>query len=205
MWTNANHRVASAAVAGAFLFSSYAAGVDLLPDEQFESHSSIVNLEGNHWSTANLNTASEVFANSYKGIGALGIGDVIRAAKLTLGLPNKDIAQIFGVTRQTLYSYSKGQGVERAANSQMRQRVFQFGPVIEGLDRIFSKSPGAMAKNYMIDGVTLFDLLVQEELDVEKVLDVAATLGSKLEKIPDSSSRPPVAGNLTLHDLTSHT
>ncbi|MFP3977331.1 hypothetical protein [Marinobacter sp. KMM 10035] len=203
MWTNSSG-VASAAMVGAFLFSTHAAGIELPSEDLLESHSYVVNFEEGHWSTANINVDSEAVASERSDVAALGIGDVIQKAKISLGLPNKDIARIFGVTRQTLYSYSKGLDSERTANSQTRQRVFQLTPVLERLGAIFSKSPGAMAKNYVIDGVTLFDLLVRDELDFEKISQVAHVLNEKLEKISASSSRPSVSGDETLHELSKH-
>ncbi|WP_328188807.1 hypothetical protein [Marinobacter sp. OP 3.4] len=204
MWSNVNG-VATAAVAGAFLFSSHAADSEVFLDELTEPRAYVVNFEGDYWSSANFEEGNNLNEEGGGEEGALGIGDVIRATKISLGLPNKDIAQIFGVTRQTLYSYSKGQDSERTANTQTRQRVFQLRPIIQGLAQILPKSPGAMAKNYSINGVTLFDLLVQEELDSEAITNVAAAIGEKLNQISDYSSRSSVSGDESLHELTRHT
>ncbi|MAL98872.1 MAG: hypothetical protein CL583_10545 [Alteromonadaceae bacterium] len=204
MWTNGSG-ITTAAVAGAFLFSSYTAGAEVLVDELSEPRAYVANFEGVHWSSANFAADNSAREGGSEGEAALGIGDVIGTAKISLGLPNKDIAQIFGVTRQTLYSYSKGQDLERTANSQTRQRVFQLKPIVQKLALVLPKSPGAMAKNYSIGGLTLFDLLVKEELDSDRIVEVATALGEKLNQISGVSSRSPVSGNKTLHELTSHT
>jgi DNA-binding XRE family transcriptional regulator len=203
MWTNSSG-VASAAVVGAFLFSTHAAGSELPSEELLGSDTYVVNFVGEYWSTANTNVDGGPVPSERQDVAALGIGDVIQKAKVSLGLPNKDIARIFGVTRQTLYSYSKGLDSERTANTQTRQRVFQLTPVLERLEAIFSKSPGAMAKNYVVDGVTLFDLLARDELEFDSICQVAHVLNEKLEKIAHSSARPSVSGDETLHELSKH-
>mgnify|MGYP003114309319 CR=1 FL=1 len=203
MWSNVNG-VATAAVAGALLFSSHTADSEVLLDDLAEPRAYVINFEGDFWSSANFQESNNPIEESVKE-GALGIGDVIRAAKVALGLPNKDIAKVFGVTRQTLYSYSKGQDSERTANSQTRQRVFQLKPIIQDLTRVLPKSPGAMAKNYSINGLTLFDLLTEEELDSQAIAKVAAAIGEKLNQISETGSRSSVSGDEALHELTRHT
>ena len=61
-----------------------------------------------------------------------------------------------------------------------------------------------MAKNYVVDGVTLFDLLARDELELDSISQVAHVLNEKLEKIADSSARPSVSGDETLHELSKH-
>ncbi|TPW22177.1 hypothetical protein FH712_18065 [Marinobacter nauticus] len=203
MWTNTNG-VASAAVVGALLFSTHAAGSGLTSEDVLEPHTCVVNFDGGHWKTSSNKLDRGSVSGEREDGAAFGIGDVINKAKILLGLPNKDLALIFGVTRQTLYSYSKGLDSERTANTQTRQRVFQLTPVLERLGTIFNKSPGAMAKNYVIDGVTLFDLLVRDNVDSDRVSQVAHLLNDKLEMISRSSSRPSLSGNETLHELSKH-
>lgn len=128
----------------------------------------------------------------------VGIADIISFVKMSLGLPNKDIAAIFGVTRQTLHSYVTDAGTTQSIKPSTRERVITLYEVIKEVTLMFSHSPGAMSKNYMIAGCSLLDLLIAEKLDITKILQHSKLLAEKMDKIPSSSSKD----DSTLHSLT---
>ena len=80
MWTNSSG-VASAAVVGAFLFSTHAAGSELPSEELQGSETYVVNFVGGHWITANTNVDGGSVPSERQDVAALGIGDVIQRQK----------------------------------------------------------------------------------------------------------------------------
>ncbi|WP_421189117.1 hypothetical protein [Aeromonas sanarellii] len=119
----------------------------------------------------------------------VGIADIILNVKEVLGLPNKDVASIFGVTRQTLHSYVTEEGVSQFIKTNTRERVFTLHEIIKEVSPLFTQSPGAMSKNFIVDGSSLLDLFKAEKLDIVKILSHSRSLAEKMSKIPSSTSR----------------
>lgn len=128
--------------------------------------------------------------------GVMSIADMISSVKVKLGLPNKDIASIFDVTRQTLHSYSKGAEATQSLKEETKQRIINVYAVIEDVSKVLEKSPGAMAKNYTMDGDSLLGLLSSPSINVPKVLALAKGIAEK-SLIPSHQ-----INESTLNDLT---
>lgn len=128
--------------------------------------------------------------------GVMSIADMILSVKVKLGLPNKDIASIFDVTRQTLHSYSKGAEVTQSLKEETKQRIINIYGVIEEVSTVLGKSPGAMAKNYTMNGDSLLGLLSSPSIDVPKVLTLAKGIAGK-SLVPNHQ-----INESTLNDLT---
>jgi hypothetical protein len=185
--------VAASSIIGAVIFSTLMD--DPEKEESYSVHHEQVtsNLVDDHWVSISPLLLEPV--NEFK---VISISEIISMVKTTLGLPNKDVANIFGVTRQTLHSYANGADVNQKMNRSTHERVQLLNEIVTELTNKFSQSPGAMAKNYTIEGRTLLDLLKEEEIDVRKVLLFSDQLSNKMKSIPTSSS----GGDDTLYNLT---
>ncbi len=172
--------------------------VERLPDYTDEKSVKIRNLSGDHWLTINTET-EHVDEDEHK---LVGISDVIKHIKVGLGLPNKDIAKIFGVTRQTLYNYLKQSDKNSVINPNTLERSLMLKKVAKNLSGIFNKSPGAMAKNFTIEEQSLLDLLSEEDLNIDKISIFAVKLSKRMSQ--HSSSSDSVSNNITLMELTRH-
>ena len=117
-------------------------------------------------------------------------------------MPNKDIAKIFGVTRQTLYNYLKQSDKNSVINPNTLERSLMLKKVAKNLSGIFNKSPGAMAKNFTIEEQSLLDLLSEEDLNIDKISIFAVKLSKRMSQ--HSSSSDSVSNNITLMELTRH-
>lgn len=152
---------------------------------------------GDSWSTSNTAQANEHATEKDNG---LGIADVIAYVKESLGLPKKDVAEIFGVTRQTLHSYSKPSYQAHSINKGTLQRAFDIEGIIREIEPSFMHSPGAMAKNFSVGGDTLLSLLSQPDLDQRKILEVASLLAERIAK--HSVVEKSKGNDQALYDLT---
>jgi hypothetical protein len=143
------------------------------------------------WRSSKVYVEKRVINNA-----VMSIADMILSVKVKLGLPNKDIASIFDVTRQTLHSYSKGAEETQSLKEETKQRIINAYGVIEQVSKVLVKSPGAMAKNYTMDGDSLLGLLSSPSIDVPKVLALAKGIAEK-SLIPNHQ-----INESTLNDLT---
>ena len=103
----------------------------------------------------------------------------MNSVKVTLGLPNKDIVSIFKVSRQTLHSY-KNSNDQHAVNSSTKERALLLSKIIAEISPKFNRSPGAMAKNYVMDGKSLLDLLSEPKLDIPSIVKISSSLSDKI-------------------------
>lgn len=187
-------------VAGMIAFSSAMAASnieELLPRLEAKEYVEVDNLENNQWVTINVAAANE---QQPADLDIVGVEDIIRSIKVALGLPNKDIAQIFGVTRQTIHNYlnNGSQNINQAtlARTQQLKAIFS-DPRIE-----FAKSPGAMAKNYVANGESLLSLLSKDDLEAEEILRLAEQLSDRMLSTPHAGSPLPASSERALTELT---
>lgn len=122
---------------------------------------------------------------------------VVADAKRVLGLGIKDLAAIFGVSRQTLYNFRKSPGDVSAGSWQRLQAVNR---EIQVLESIFPSSPGSLAKHYVYQGVTLHGLLSADSLDSVRSESVAKRLAARLS----SGQNSRAMGALSLSQLARH-
>jgi len=185
--------ITASGIFGAVIFSTY---MDIPEKEEIYSvhHEQVTsNLVDDHWVSVSPYMIEP--SNESK---VISISEIILMVKSTLGLPNKDIANILGVTRQTLHSYANGADANQKMNRSTYERVLLLNEIVTELTNKFSQSPGAMAKNYTIEGRTLLDLLKEEQIDVRKVLLFSEQLSNKMKSIPSSSN----SDDNTLYNLT---
>ena len=152
------------------------------------------NILGEQWSTVGVSNPTE----SYDGVDVLGISDIVDTVKVALGLPNKDIANIFGVSRQTLHSY-KNSTDEHAVNSANKKRALALSDIIVQISPKFIRSPGAMAKNYTVNGKSLLDLLSEPNLDIDEIIRLSDSLS---EKMTVNSPKHTATNEVSLRQLT---
>lgn len=153
------------------------------------------NMLGHHWSSVGVSEQTDCAKNT----DILSIADIVNSVKVTLGLPNKDIASIFKVSRQTLHSY-KSSNDQHAVNSSTKERALLLSSIMAEISPKFNRSPGAMAKNYVMDGKSLLDLLSETELDIPSIVKISNGLSDKLS--PNTAKETPV-NEISLHQLTS--
>lgn len=138
----------------------------------------------------------------------LDIGDIVKAVKSGLGLPDKDIAEIFHVSRQTIHTYRTQEPSSINLKEQTLDRANRIYEIIGEINKIFDKSPGPAAKNIQINQTSLFDLLCKEDADIEKILNVSYLLEDKIQKdrqILHAKRDSDSERKRTLHSLTKHT
>jgi len=187
-------------VAGAMAFNTYAA-IDELPQLDLAKTSEKVNnLHGNVWLSTNAYTQNDI-DNKVQEI--IGVSDVIKKVKVNLGLPNKDVAQVFGVTRQTVHNYTKQSEIKHTVNADTLERTQQLDEIFINLNEIFSKSPGAMAKNFTIQGESLLNLLSKKELNADQIASFACQLEKRM--MENSSGSNAMDRDISLAELTRHT
>ena len=178
--------------AGFVAFSTYVP--TFTSDNTCINQAQVTHLHGNHWTTYQ--------AEEYEKFDLVGISDIIHHVQTTLGLPKKAIAEIFQVTRQTLHSYTKSDEPDRIINLQTLKRARELDEVTSVIAPMFDQSPGALVKNFMYDGKSLFDLLTSDVLDANKIEFLAHQLAGKMQKRP--TIKEPMIGDETLNDLTLH-
>lgn len=110
----------------------------------------------------------------------ISIADLIEFVKVSLGLPNNDIAKIFRISRQTLYAYKNSASDQHTVDASNKERALILSGIINEIRPKFPYSPGAMAKNYMMDGKSLVDLLSADELNIPSIVRIADSLASKI-------------------------
>lgn len=104
---------------------------------------------------------------------------IISEAKLKLGLPDKDLAQLFRLSRQQLFNYRKDNIGSVEPQEITLKRARQIHSIVQSLSAIFLQSPSHALKNIIIDGNTLFELLDTGQPDINTI----KTFAYELEKI----------------------
>lgn len=199
MWNSCSpvQKTIKGVVFSAFCFSTHVANSDAESFiDQWISSGPRSNLSEKHWVSINLDN----MADSSLSTEVTGVADIITRVKMTLGLPNKDIADIFRVTRQTLHSYAKNTDVEHAINKSTLERALLVNEIIKEISAKFGKSPGAMAKNYTIDGFSLLDLMSAPEIDIKQVISFSSKLS--IEMARRTQSKTPLDNDNALYELT---
>ena len=125
----------------------------------------------------------------------------IKALKIALGLPNTALAEIVGVSRQTLHSYLNTSDFDKSFHAKTLTRLSELEEVTLLLQEHLDRSPGALSKNIFVDGLSLFELLKNKPLQIKKIKTVIDHLAERM-----SASKKNLPFNQqTLHDLTSST
>jgi hypothetical protein len=157
-------------------------------------HEQVVsNLNDGYWNS--VDTQAEKTGSDAQ---LLSVSGIIGFVKTSLGLPNKDIASIFGVTRQTLHTYSKGGDAVQTLNRATKERALTLNEIVNKIAPKFSRSPGAMAKNYTFEGESLIQLLTSDNLEVVKII----RLSEKLSESMNGFSHSNPHSDRALHSLT---
>lgn len=200
-WTTTHNKTSTAImIAGAMAFNTYAAIDESTRLDLSNTSKEVNNLCGDVWLSTNTNIKKDV-DNKVKEI--IGVSDVIKKVKINLGLPNKDVAQVFGVTRQTVHNYTKQSEIKHTVNADTLERALQLDEIFTNLEKIFSKSPGAMAKNFTIQGESLLNLLSKSELNTDQISSFAYQLSKRM--MANSSDSNAINSDLSLAELTRHT
>ncbi len=194
MWSTTSNCNKKAALAlSVMCFNTHAA---LKIDDVISPHRSpsfISNVSGIQWSNIGIPSVHQSDRTELQ-----SISDIVDFIKFTLGLPSKDIANILGVSRQTLYSYKSSLDSQTVNNTTM-ERALKLFAILQKATSFFQRSPGAMAKNYFQDGKSLLDLLVEKELDTKNILAISQTLSNKMS----SATKATPNNEVSLYQLTT--
>ncbi|MEJ2912238.1 hypothetical protein [Pseudoalteromonas sp. C12FD-1] len=177
-------------VVGAISFNTYGA-VDI--DKIIESQHQEVyesNDKGSAWSSVGKKLSTVEKHD------LVSLSDIIKQIKIGIGLPNKDVARIFDVSRQTLHSYQNQSLEQRVANTATRERAKELHDIMLQLQSKFEYSPGAVAKNYTMNGKSLVDLLSEQKLDhnsiykfADKIAEILVSQNTNLSETNEVSLR----------------
>lgn len=198
MWSSKKY-IAPAIVVSAIL-NTACASVPQYTDYKlkFETNSQSSNLNGFEWSSTNTLKVNEI---SDSNSNEASISDIVNLVKVTLGLPNKDIADIFKVSRQTLHAYKSDETVHNL-HEQNLSRAKVLKNIFEDINKILLSSPGALAKTYLINNETLFDILKSDTLEKEKILSFSQKLQKKIDQKLNINRIDQ--SDISLFELTRH-
>jgi len=201
MWnTSPSNLITPIALSGALFFTSAQTSASEIFNTKslndFYQNQIILKNENNYWSSYDY---SNVETNTLQIDSKVDVADIINLVKTTLGLPNKDVADIFKVTRQTLHNYKNESG--HGLHEQNLLRVRKLKVIFDEVANILDKSPGALSKTYIVNEQSFFDLLNADELNEESIISFAKEIKVKM----DSKSKIVRENdNISLFNLTRH-
>src|SRR5690606_4188710 len=195
MWSSTSPvgKTATSVVLGSLCFSTYAE----VPQNINENTIVQSDRSGTAWQYRLI--TQELYSHAKPKADVVSVSEIVKRAKVQLGLPNRDIANIFLVSRQTIQTYLKDSDMSHAVNNLTKKRAPTVLDVLESIRDNFEKSPAAMAKNYTIDNSRLLDLLSAENLEVDKIQTICRELSKKLS---NTASSGLTSNDETLFDLT---
>lgn len=200
MWNTASVQSAKPVVLGAMICFSSAQTHSIRPLDVLSQNSKYENyISENVWTSYKSSQNSRYFLDPVED--KVDVADIVHLVKVTLGLPNKDIAEVFQVTRQTLHNYKSQNESSHNLHEQNLVRAKNLKSIFDILSEIFTKSPGALSKTYMVNNHTLLDLLTADDLDQNSIVNIAHELKIKMEfksKIHRNSD------DISLLNMTSH-
>jgi len=167
------------------------------PKADWENVRVVSDAANNAISTVHVVTRRPVASEKQNGSAGITAASMIVRAQTVTGLSLKDLATVYGVSRQTLYNYKKQKDQSSDANWQRLQEVDK---QISELEHIFPASPGALAKRVANEqGETLLSLLQQKKPDLEQLKALAHQLVDQM-----NSAAPAQRHQSTLDELTRH-
>lgn len=172
-----------------------------LPLEKFSSDfQSFENIASDTWSNYKPNESVLFSISNHVNDDKMDIADIIDCIRRTLGLPSKDVAEIFKVTRQTLYNY-KSDGNHNLHDKNLT-RIKEIKVIVGELSTILCSRPGALTKTYLENGSSLFDLFKDENLDKNRIISFSKGLNEKMAS--KSKIIRKNRDDISLMMLTSH-
>jgi len=152
-------------------------------------------MDGKLWRTSGL------LSDAIPGTHVISLSEMVKEIKVQLGLPNKDIAKMLGVTQQSLHNYTSADD-EIVVREETLERIRRLYDVITKIRSFIPHSPGAMAKNYRRNGKSLFDLLAADSIEDSEIMEFGEVLADKLSHVRgDQEQFHPQ----TLYQMTKHT
>lgn len=180
MWNTASVQVAKPVMLGAMICFSSAQTQSIrsldvsIQNSKYENY-----VSENVWTSYKSSPNSAYLLDHVED--KVDVADIVDLVKVTLGLPNKDIAEVFQVTRQTLHNYKSQNENSHNLHEQNLVRVKNLKNIFDVLSGVFAKSPGALSKTYMVNNHTLLDLLTADDLDQNSIVNIAHQLKIKME------------------------
>lgn len=122
---------------------------------------------------------------------------IIQHAQFVLGLTRKDLAKVFDVSRQTLYSRLKDDDASTPHNAD---RFHAINRVVTAIEQATTVAFGASAKTLNVENTTLFAELCAQPLNQDHIVHLAqiidVTLREQSEKLAGISEKQ-LKDNLT--------
>lgn len=150
------------------------------------------------WAT--INTNIELALEKIAKHEVVGVKEIINNARLTLGLPNNDIAKIMHISRQSLYLYLKDD-VSQKINDTTIQRAKDIYAALDIIKKHEVEGLGSLARNYFFEEETLMSLLTKEKINLSDIDGIS----SKLSKVVKNNIKHANENNeLNLISLTKN-
>lgn len=167
------------------------------PDAGWQSVRVVSDVANNAISTVHVVASKPLTGTAQNTSAGVTADSMIVRAQAVTGLSLKDLATVYGVSRQTLYNYKKQTDQPNDANWQRLQEIEK---AIGELEPIFPASPGALAKRVANEqGATLLSLLQQKKPDLEQLKALAHQLAKQM-----NTAAPAKHHQSTLDELTRH-
>lgn len=148
------------------------------------------------WATINTNIGLVLEGIPKQDI--VGVKETINNARLTLGLPNNDIAKVMNISRQSLYLYLKDD-ISQKINESTIQRAKEIYAALDIIKENNIEGLGSLARNYFFEEETLMSLLTKEEINLSAI----ANISSKLSHVVRNNNKHKSENNeLNLLSLT---
>ena len=119
MWSSTSPvgKTATSVVLSSLCFSTYAEVPQNIPENTIVQS----DRSGTAWQYRLI--TQELSSHAKPTADVVSVSEIVKRAKVQLGLPNKDIANIFLVSRQTIQTYLKGSDASHAVNNQTKKRA----------------------------------------------------------------------------------
>ena len=117
----------------------------------------------------------------------LTVSDIIQHADKTLGLSRQHLAKVFLTSRQNLYNLLNKP--EQKPNQETENRANQVNKALNIISSQVQTKLGASTLTVRIDGKRLFDVLTEDDIDLEQVRKFTDVIAKRIKK--QSQSKLP--------------
>lgn len=115
-----------------------------------------------------------------KQIETLTVSDIIRKAEKSLGLSKQHLARVFATTRQNLHNLLTNP--EQKPNQKTENRANQVNEALTIIRSICPYKIGASALTVRVDDKRLFDILIEEKINLSQVIFFSEIIANRLNK-----------------------
>jgi len=111
---------------------------------------------------------------------SLTVSDIIKHADKTLGLSKQHLAKVFLTSRQNLYNLLNKPG--QKPNQETESRAQKINEVLNIIGSICPYKLGASSLTVRIDNKRLFDVLTENNIDLEQVRTFSVAIAKRINR-----------------------